>query len=1142
MSGQPTTTFDNSTSSSFLSVPSTTTTSPQSPPTLYHIHNFDSKSSSSSNNNNFSNSATTTTHHLNSISNSTTTQTTTTSSSDSCSSPLQRTKPFLGNIRGSSTSTLSEKLKSSNKMDMSVDSSATEAMVDVVDGEVIDDDEEEEDETVLVIRNNSRKLSSVKLDDVMQDEEVYEEEEGDDEEDEGDMSTSQSNSRKDLSEISSSVSSSSSLSSRFPNMAMLDLSALKKPTLTSVMQHSFMITPKRIGSNLVNSYDTHHHNNTLQVPNASVSSNLSHQHGDHSDTDEELGLSKLNLTKQRFGTIYNKSSSSNQNNTSSTNKEQIYIHTRNMSFSKEVDGQVFSDDDDEDDSSTQNSSQNRSHRFHHEKRASVVQPIGDDDELDLTLSIGNNSFTRKSTTIVDDDEDMDDALTLQVNTPFKSKEKKLSTLHLPATNSNTRAMTDDNSDSPALSLGGLSKQGNLNHPQEDNTKLSPNTNSKPSGTPTKSPHSGKSISFMMPPTLKSGNNPYHYNKHCVPARPPVYSLERHVLSQDDEDSRVSSPLATTDPELLKEQLESLFENPNSHQCPRLIREFEELEEIDVVTWLHKRLYFRTGLKYMDMNRYSNVLPNDDTRFKLYKGIGPVLHVNFTSSSMNLPLSNFALLSSQSQGVTPQQQSPISITSSHSTTTSSSGNNTNNSSNNNNRVVSPNAEILSTWEEDYINANLIKARKEFLFNWDEFSMVSSPLSITSASSTTTSTSNNYGTTRKEREELAERVNMVDYICTQGPLPYTAAHFWKMIYQSNSHVILMIGREQEETGVKCAIYYPTPNNSGSNQNPFILSSTLTTASSLDGVSPRNMLSVTGMKNNTTDSFLIDVTPPKSITTNTQKWKLEVTIPKNDDNEEAVKWIIPKELMQRVIILKLKRSKASSQPSSATSVPPSSNDDHDEILDQRKVYLLQYVGWVDQSVPTQIPTIMKVIDHINDIFEKRKNELFSLKSVLSSSHQLPFHTAQLLQGSVLDNIGPLVVHCSAGIGRTGTFCAVDCALKQFKAHVLKYVMLNNKSPLPPPTTSSQHVVKGSLQNTTTTASSPQSFPTTTTPCVNIPAFPFNIFNIVKKLKEHRAGMVQTENQYEFIYKVVIRSCKEILKKWNCHMVEKKSNNRQQ
>lgn len=72
-----------------------------------------------------------------------------------------------------------------------------------------------------------------------------------------------------------------------------------------------------------------------------------------------------------------------------------------------------------------------------------------------------------------------------------------------------------------------------------------------------------------------------------------------------------------------------------------------------------------------------------------------------------------------------------------------------------------------------------------------------------------------------------------------------------------------------------------------------------------------------------------------------------------------------------------------------------------------------------------------------------------------------------------GPIVVHCSAGIGRTGTFCTVHTIVQRLEQHYQEH---------------------------------PETVPT------------FNIFDTVLRLRANRVGMVQSKDQYEFCYKAVL------------------------
>lgn len=73
--------------------------------------------------------------------------------------------------------------------------------------------------------------------------------------------------------------------------------------------------------------------------------------------------------------------------------------------------------------------------------------------------------------------------------------------------------------------------------------------------------------------------------------------------------------------------------------------------------------------------------------------------------------------------------------------------------------------------------------------------------------------------------------------------------------------------------------------------------------------------------------------------------------------------------------------------------------------------------------------------------------------------------------DGDGPIIVHCSAGIGRSGTFCAVHSIVKMMN----EYVFDNHTMP------------------------------------------PINIVETVLLLRDQRPGMVQTKEQFMFCYLAV-------------------------
>jgi len=198
----------------------------------------------------------------------------------------------------------------------------------------------------------------------------------------------------------------------------------------------------------------------------------------------------------------------------------------------------------------------------------------------------------------------------------------------------------------------------------------------------------------------------------------------------------------------------------------------------------------------------------------------------------------------------------------------------------------------------------------------------------------------------------------YIGAQGPIPdKTTSDFWRMIWEHNINLVVMLTKDIENGVVKCAKYWPEE------------------AASI-----------------TFGTF--DISCVKCITEEsvTQRW------------------------------LEIKKHGTS---------------------EQRVVLQIQYTGWPDYGVPQSTKSFLELIK----LVDEKSAEI---------NHQQ----------------SPTLVHCSAGIGRTGTFFAVHINLK-----ILKEGCVNQQRPPP-----------------------------------------INLVNTILELRKQRPGCVITKEQFVFTYRAVL------------------------
>ena len=244
-----------------------------------------------------------------------------------------------------------------------------------------------------------------------------------------------------------------------------------------------------------------------------------------------------------------------------------------------------------------------------------------------------------------------------------------------------------------------------------------------------------------------------------------------------------------------------------------------------------------------------------------------------------------------------------------------------------------------------------------------------------------------------------------------------HFWEMVWQEGVEVIVMLTRCIEEGREKCGVYYPDAVD-----EVLELEGDANSQGNWGSVKCESL----NMENGT---------EVRELTLSKRKRTLRKEPEEVEEVEEVIS--VGKE------------------------------------VETKKVWHFLFLGWPDQEVP-QTPEDQKALLELIRMTRFRINAVIDHKSPPLPPPQTtpPSSSPRLPSPSQEEPRKPRIVHCSAGVGRTGTFIALDYLLQELDEG--KFDDLVGKTDDP-------------------------------------------IFECVKRLREQRMFMVYKAGQYAFIYQVL-------------------------
>ncbi|KAJ1679102.1 tyrosine protein phosphatase 1 [Spiromyces aspiralis] len=214
----------------------------------------------------------------------------------------------------------------------------------------------------------------------------------------------------------------------------------------------------------------------------------------------------------------------------------------------------------------------------------------------------------------------------------------------------------------------------------------------------------------------------------------------------------------------------------------------------------------------------------------------------------------------------------------------------------------------------------------------------------------------------------------YIATQGPLPNTVHDFWQMVWEQRCRAIVMLTKPLENGRCKCEEYWPQDTHT-----PIIV--------------PGLGLKVSLIKDAAT----------------------------LDGGTFEVRQIFVERLGGEV------RS-----PSSLSSDQGNEGSNNEPVAREGLVvHHFMYLGWPDHGVPASSESLLRfrkyvlacTSTHIAKLLPAADLECVGIPAALK---RLAMADSSSRPIKMLPPTGPPVIHCSAGCGRTGTWCVIDAAIK--------------------------------------------------------------------------------------------------------------------